>query len=190
VEADTVIHPDVTILGSSVVGEGCVLHQGAWLRDTTLGPGTVVEPYCLLDGATVEAAGRVGPFARLRPGASLGPGAKVGNFVEVKNARLGAGAKANHLAYLGDATIGDGANIGAGVVTCNYDGERKQGTEIGAGAFVGSDTMLVAPVRVGDGATTAAGSVITRDVPEGALAVGRARQRNVEGWQQRRKKKG
>jgi len=188
VGAETVIHPDVSIFGSSVVGEGCVLNQGTWLRDSTLGPGTVVEPYSVLDGATVEAGGRVGPFARLRPGASLGPGAKVGNFVEVKNARLGAGAKANHLAYLGDATVGDGANIGAGVVTCNYDGERKSPTAIGAGAFVGSDTMLVAPVSVGDGATTAAGSVITRDVPDGALGVGRARQRNVEGWQQRRKR--
>lgn len=186
VGAETVIHPDVSILGTSTVGEECVLHQGAWLRDTTLGTGAVVEPYSVLDGATVDSGGRVGPFARLRPGTKLGPGARVGNFVEVKNARLGAGAKANHLAYLGDATVGEGANIGAGVVTCNYDGERKQGTEIGAGAFVGSDTMLVAPVSVGDGATTAAGSVITRDVPDGALAVGRSRQRNVAGWKQRR----
>jgi bifunctional UDP-N-acetylglucosamine pyrophosphorylase / glucosamine-1-phosphate N-acetyltransferase len=187
---DTVIHPDVSILGSSAVGVGCVLHQGAWLRDSTLADGVTVEPYSVVDGAVVEAGCRVGPFARLRPGTHLGAGARVGNFVEVKASHLGAGAKANHLAYLGDATVGEKANIGAGVVTCNYDGERKHRTEIGAGAFIGSDTMLVAPVQVGSGATTAAGSVITKDVPDGALAVGRVRQRNVEGWQQRRKKKG
>ncbi|HXT50200.1 MAG TPA: bifunctional UDP-N-acetylglucosamine diphosphorylase/glucosamine-1-phosphate N-acetyltransferase GlmU, partial [Thermoanaerobaculia bacterium] len=189
VGADTVIHPDVSILGNSTVGAGCVLHQGAWLRDTTLADEVTVEPHSVLDGAVVATGCRVGPFARLRPGTHLGPGARVGNFVEVKASRLGAGAKANHLAYVGDATVGEKANIGAGVVTCNYDGERKHPTDIGAGAFVGSDTMLVAPVRVGSGATTAAGSVITKDVPDGALAVGRARQRNVEGWQQRRKGK-
>ncbi len=187
---DTVIHPDVSILGRCTVGAGCVLHQGAWLRDTSVADGVVVEPYSVLDGATVESDCRVGPFARLRPGTELGAGARVGNFVEVKASRLGAGAKANHLAYVGDATVGEKANIGAGVVTCNYDGVSKHKTEIGAGAFVGSDTMLVAPVSVGSGATTAAGSVITHDVPDGALGVGRARQRNVEGWQQRRKAKG
>jgi len=186
---DTMIHPDVSILGACAIGAGCVLHQGTWLRDTTLGDGVSVEPYSVLDGAVVEAGCKVGPFARLRPGTSLGPGARVGNFVEVKNSRLGAGAKANHLAYVGDATVGEKANIGAGVVTCNYDGEKKHPTTIGAGAFVGSDTMLVAPVSVGEGATTAAGSVITKDVPDGALAVGRTRQRNVEGWHQRRKGK-
>jgi bifunctional UDP-N-acetylglucosamine pyrophosphorylase/glucosamine-1-phosphate N-acetyltransferase len=186
---DTVIHPDVCILGRSSVGAGCVLHQGAWLRDSKLDDGAVVEPYSVLDGATVAAACRVGPFARLRPGTELGPGARVGNFVEVKASRLGAGAKANHLAYVGDATVGEKANIGAGVVTCNYDGVSKHQTEIGAGAFVGSDTMLVAPVSVGSGATTAAGSVITKDVPDGALAVGRARQRNLEGWKRRPRRK-
>ncbi len=183
---DTVIHPDVSILGDSAVGAGCVLNQGAWLRDSTLGDGTVVEPYSVLDGAAVGPGCRVGPFARLRPGTTLGTGVRVGNFVEVKNAQLGAGVKANHLAYLGDAAVGEGANVGAGVVTCNYDGEQKHATEIGAGAFVGSDTMLVAPVSVGSGATTAAGSVITKDVPAGALAVGRVRQRNLAGWQRRR----
>jgi len=186
---DTVIHPDVSILGNSVVGAGCTLHQGVWLRDTTLADDITIEPHSVLDGAVVEAGCRVGPFARLRPGTRLGAGARVGNFVEVKASRLGAGAKANHLAYIGDATVGEKANIGAGVVTCNYDGEKKHPTDIGAGAFVGSDTMLVAPVRVGSGATTAAGSVITKDVPDGALAIGRSRQRNLEGWQERRKKK-
>ena len=186
---DTVIHPDVSILGSSAVGAGCTLHQGAWLRDTTLADDVTVEPHSVLDGAVVEVGCRVGPFARLRPGTRLGAGARVGNFVEVKASRLGAGAKANHLAYIGDATVGDKANIGAGVVTCNYDGQKKHATEIGAGAFVGSDTMLVAPVHVGSGATTAAGSVITKDVPDGALGIGRVRQRNVEGWKERRVRK-
>jgi bifunctional UDP-N-acetylglucosamine pyrophosphorylase/glucosamine-1-phosphate N-acetyltransferase len=141
----------------------------------------------VLDGATVGDGSRVGPFARLRPGAELGPGCRVGNFVEIKNSRLGAGVKAGHLAYLGDATVADGANIGAGAVTCNYDGIAKHRTEIGAGAFIGSDTMLVAPVKVGDRAVTGAGSVITGDVPAGALAVERGRQRVVEGWSRRRR---
>ena len=186
---ETVLYPDVALLGRTVVGRGCTLHQGAWLRDAVLGDGVVVEPYSVLDGATVGAGCRVGPFARLRPGTVLEEGARVGNFVEVKNSRLGKGAKANHLAYLGDAEVGAGANIGAGVVTCNYDGAAKHRTWIGQGAFVGSDTMLVAPVRVGDDASTAAGSVVTQDVPDGALAVGRARQRNVAGWAARRRKK-
>jgi bifunctional UDP-N-acetylglucosamine pyrophosphorylase/glucosamine-1-phosphate N-acetyltransferase len=186
---DTVIHPDVTLLGTTAVGQGCTLHQGAWLRDTTVADDVVVEPYSVLDGARVGEGCRVGPFARLRPGTELGPRAKVGNFVEIKASRLGAGAKAGHLAYVGDAEVGDGANVGAGVVTCNYDGTRKHKTTIGAGAFVGSDTILVAPVTVGEGATTAAGSIITRNVPDGALGVGRVRQKNVPGWRQRRVRK-
>jgi bifunctional UDP-N-acetylglucosamine pyrophosphorylase/glucosamine-1-phosphate N-acetyltransferase len=186
---DTVIHPDVTLLGRTAIGTGCTLHQGAWLRDTTVADEAVIEPYSVLDGAEVGPGCRVGPFARLRPGARLAARARVGNFVEVKASRLGPGAKANHLAYLGDADVGEGANVGAGVITCNYDGESKHPTRIGAGAFVGSDTLLVAPVEVGDGAVTAAGTVVTRDVPAGALAVGRARQKNVEGWKQRRRGK-
>lgn len=184
---DTVLHPGVALLGATRVGEECVLAQGAWVRDSEIGDRAAVEPYSVLDGARLEPGSRVGPFARLRPGAVIGENARVGNFVEVKNAVLGPGAKAGHLAYLGDATVGAGANIGAGAVTCNYDGERKHETRIGKDAFVGSDTMLVAPVEVGDGATTAAGSVVTRDVPPGALAVGRGRQRNVPGWAERRR---
>ncbi len=148
----------------------------------------ILEPYTILDQAAVARDCTVGPFARLRPASVLLEGARVGNFVELKKTRLGAGAKASHLTYLGDAIVGDDANIGAGVVTCNYDGMRKNETTIGAGAFVGSDTMLVAPVTVGDGATTAAGSTITQNVPAGALAVGRARQRNIEGWADRKNK--
>ncbi len=179
---DTVIHPGVSLLGRTEVGSGCTLHQGAWLRDTRVGDGVGIEPYSVLDGAEVGDLCRVGPFARLRPASRLLKRARVGNFVEVKNSRLGEGSKVNHLSYVGDATVGEGANVGAGVVTCNYDGTRKHPTEIGRGAFIGSDTMLVAPVKVGDGASTAAGSVITKDVPDGALAVGRARQKNLEGW--------
>ena len=179
---DTVIHPDVSIQGATVIGEECILRQGAWISDSTLGNRVTVEPYSVLDQVQVGDDCRVGPFARLRPASRLLQGARVGNFVEVKGSELGAGSKANHLAYIGDATVGEGANVGAGVVTCNYDGTGKHPTEIGPGAFIGSDTMLVAPVKVGEGASTAAGSVITKDVPAGALAVGRVRQKNLEGW--------
>ncbi|HEV8582391.1 MAG TPA: bifunctional UDP-N-acetylglucosamine diphosphorylase/glucosamine-1-phosphate N-acetyltransferase GlmU [Thermoanaerobaculia bacterium] len=179
---DTVIHPGVSLLGRTSVGSGCTIHQGAWLRDTKIGDGITIEPYSVLDGAEVGDGCRVGPFARLRPASRLLQGARVGNFVEVKGSEIGEGAKVNHLAYVGDATVGEGANLGAGVVTCNYDGVHKHPTEIGPGAFVGSDTMLVAPVKVGAGASTAAGSIITKDVPEGALAVGRVRQKNLAGW--------
>jgi bifunctional UDP-N-acetylglucosamine pyrophosphorylase/glucosamine-1-phosphate N-acetyltransferase len=178
---DTVIHPDVSLLGQTEIGPGCVLHQGAWLHHSRIGEGVTILPYSVLDRAEVGDGCRVGPFARLRPASRLLRGARVGNFVEVKSSVLGEGAKVGHLAYIGDATVGDGANVGAGVVTCNYDGVRKNPTEIGAGAFVGSDTMLVAPVRVGAGAMTAAGSVITKNVPDGALAVGRVRQKNLAG---------
>jgi bifunctional UDP-N-acetylglucosamine pyrophosphorylase/glucosamine-1-phosphate N-acetyltransferase len=178
---DTVVHPGVSLLGRTVVGGGCTLHQGAWLRDSRLGDQVTVEPYSVLDGAEVGDLCRVGPFARLRPASRLLRGARVGNFVEIKNAELGPGARAGHLAYLGDVAVGEGANIGAGVVTCNFDGRQKHSSEVGRGAFIGSDTLLVAPVKVGDGATTAAGSVITKNVPAGALAVGRARQKNLAG---------
>jgi len=179
---DTVIHPGVSLLGHTAVGRECVIHQGSWLRDSTVGDGTNLEPYSVLDGAEVGEDCRVGPFARLRPASRLLRKARVGNFVEVKNSVLGEGAKANHLAYVGDATVGEGANIGAGAVTCNYDGVNKNPTEIGPGAFIGSDTMLVAPVKVGARATTGAGSIITKNVPDGALAIGRVRQKNLEGW--------
>jgi bifunctional UDP-N-acetylglucosamine pyrophosphorylase/glucosamine-1-phosphate N-acetyltransferase len=184
---DTVVHGGVHLLGATVFGRGVTVHAGAWLRDTVVEDGASIEPYSVLDGARIGPGCRVGPFARLRPKTVLEAGARVGNFVEVKASTLGAGAKANHLAYVGDAEVGARANLGAGVVTCNYDGREKHRTEIGPGAFVGSDTMLVAPVRVGAEATTAAGSVITRDVPDGALAVERSPQRNVPGWSSRRK---
>lgn len=162
---DTVLGRDVTI------GPNVVFGPGARVED-----GVEIGAFCHVEGATIGAGARVGPFARLRPGAQVGPGAHVGNFVEIKNAVLGAGAKANHLAYLGDADIGAGANIGAGAITCNYDGVAKHRTDIGEGAFIGSNSALVAPVRIGAGAYVGSGSVITADVEADALAIGRARQ--------------
>ncbi len=177
---DSVLHPGVTLLGASRVGRGCTVHSGAWMRDSVLADEVDVLPYSVLDGARVASGCSVGPFARLRPEAVLEEGARVGNFVEVKKSTLGPGVKASHLAYLGDASVGAGANIGAGVITCNYDGKTKNRTVIGEGAFVGSDTILIAPVEVGAGGYTGAGSVITRDVPAGTLAVGRSRQKNIK----------
>ena len=177
---DSVLHPGVTLLGASRVGRGCTVHCGAWLRDSVLADGVDVLPYSVLDGARVGSGCSVGPFARLRPEAVLDEGVRVGNFVEVKKSTLGPGVKASHLSYLGDSSIGAGANIGAGVITCNYDGKTKNRTVIGEGAFVGSDTILIAPVEVGAGSYTGAGSVITKDVPEETLAVGRARQKNIK----------
>lgn len=185
---DTVVHPEVSLLGDTSVGAGCTLAHGSWVRDSQLDDAVSIEPYSILDSARVASRCSVGPFARLRPASVLQPGSRVGNFVELKKTELGAGAKASHLTYLGDTTVGEGANIGAGVVTCNYDGVSKHRTAIGEGAFVGSDTMLVAPVTVGARATTGAGSVVTQDVPEDALAVSRARQRNIAGWTRKPRK--
>jgi bifunctional UDP-N-acetylglucosamine pyrophosphorylase/glucosamine-1-phosphate N-acetyltransferase len=165
-------------LGDNVrVGPYCVL------RDVSIGAGTEIASHSVLDGAVVGEACRIGPFARLRPGARLARGVHVGNYVEVKNSELGEGAKANHLTYLGDATVGADVNVGAGTITCNYDGVNKSRTEIGAGAFIGSGSMLVAPVRIGEQATIGAGTVVTADAPAGKLTLGRARQVTVEGWQ-------
>jgi len=163
--ADTKLAPDVTIGPNVVFGSGVTVERDAEIR-----------AFSHLEGCTVGAGALVGPFARLRPGAVLESHAHVGNFVEIKAARLGAGAKANHLTYIGDADVGAGSNIGAGTITCNYDGYFKHRTTIGERAFIGSDTALVAPVTVGDGAIVAAGSVITEDVPADALAIARGRQ--------------
>ena len=186
---DTVVHPATTLIGSTRIGSRCTLGQGTWIRDSTIADATVLEPYCVLDGAEVGAESRIGPFSRLRPGTVLVGRAKIGNFVETKNSRMGTGVKASHLTYIGDADVGANANIGAGTVTCNYDGQQKHQTEIGDGAFIGSDTMLVAPVKIGKGAMTAAGSVISKDVPDDALAVERSSQRNLLGWVGRFKKR-
>jgi bifunctional UDP-N-acetylglucosamine pyrophosphorylase/glucosamine-1-phosphate N-acetyltransferase len=165
------------VLGDRVqVGANCVL------RDATIGAGTELLPMCHVDGAVVGADARIGPFARLRPGADLGDDTHVGNFVEIKNTRLGDHSKANHLAYVGDAIVGQRVNIGAGTITCNYDGANKHVTVIEDDAFIGSDTQLVAPVTVGRGATLGAGTTLVRDAPAGQLTVSRARQASIPGW--------
>jgi bifunctional UDP-N-acetylglucosamine pyrophosphorylase/glucosamine-1-phosphate N-acetyltransferase len=175
---ETVFFSHDTRLGADVVvGPSVVFGPGVRVED-----GAEIRAFSHLERCRVAAGAVVGPFARLRPGAEIGPGAHVGNFVEVKNATLGAGAKANHLAYLGDASIGAGANVGAGAITCNYDGAAKHHTTIGAGAFIGSNSALVAPLTIGDGAYVASGSVVTRDVAPDALAIARARQVDKPGF--------
>jgi bifunctional UDP-N-acetylglucosamine pyrophosphorylase/glucosamine-1-phosphate N-acetyltransferase len=186
-EADAVVHPFVCLEGTTIVEEGSEVLPYTRVVDSVLAAGAVVGPHCELEGARVGPRARVGPFARLRPGTVLEEDVRVGNFVETKKAILRAGAKAPHLTYLGDAEIGARANIGAGVITCNYDGEKKHHTSVGEGAFIGSDSQLVAPVTVGKDAWVGAGSTITRDVPDGALAVTRAPQKNLEGWASRRR---
>ncbi len=185
-EPDAVVHPFVCLDGDTLLEQGCEVLPFTRITDSTVGPGAVVGPHCDVEGAQIGPRARVGPFARLRPGTVLEEDVRVGNFVETKQATLHAGAKASHLSYLGDAEIGAGANIGAGVITCNYDGERKHRTSIGEGAFIGSDSQLVAPVTVGSGAYVGAGSTITRDVPDGALAVTRVPQKNLPGWAAKR----
>jgi bifunctional UDP-N-acetylglucosamine pyrophosphorylase/glucosamine-1-phosphate N-acetyltransferase len=179
---DTVIEPGVRLRGTTRIGAGCVIGQGCILVDTAVGDGVTLRPYCHLEKAEVAARCVVGPFSRLRPESRIAEGVHVGNFVELKKTSMGKGSKANHLTYLGDATIGAGVNVGCGTVTCNYDGEKKHPTRIGDGVFVGSDSILVAPISIGKGAYVAAGSTLTESVPAGALALGRARQVNKNGW--------
>jgi bifunctional UDP-N-acetylglucosamine pyrophosphorylase/glucosamine-1-phosphate N-acetyltransferase len=189
VEPDVVIHPFVALEGHCVIREGCEVFSFTRVADSVLEPRAAVGPHCDIEGAKIGARSRVGPFARLRPGTVLEEDVRVGNFVETKKTVLKRGVKALHLSYLGDAEIGADTNIGAGTITCNYDGEKKHRTTIGQKAFIGSDSQLVAPVTVGDGAYVGAGSTITQDVPPGALAVTRVPQKNVEGWVARRLEK-
>jgi len=179
---DTVIEPSVQILGRSRIGPACHISSFSVIRNSEVGPGVLIRPGCILEEANIGPRAVLGPYSHLRPGSDIGEGAHVGNFVETKKIKLGKGSKANHLTYLGDAEIGAGVNIGAGTITCNYDGVQKHTTIIGDGAFIGSDSTLVAPLRVGKGAYVGAASCITSNVPEDALAVGRARQVVKEGW--------
>jgi len=184
--ADTIIHPCVFIEGETKIGSACEIHSGSRIVNSTIGDRATIRNHTVITDSSVGAGALVGPFAHLRPGANVGTEAHVGNFVELKKTTMGAGSKANHLAYLGDATIGANVNVGAGTITCNYDGAAKHQTTIEDGAFIGSDATLVAPVKIGRGAYVAAGSSITDDVPAGALAIARGRQENKEGWVERR----
>lgn len=184
---DTVLYPHVTLEGGTTVGEDTVIHSGTRITDCTIGSGVEILDHCVLRESQVEDGAHLGPFAHLRPGTVVGRQAKVGNFVEMKKAELGEGSKANHLSYLGDAVIGRGVNIGAGTITCNYDGVKKYRTVIEDGVFVGSDTQLVAPVTIGRGALIAAGTTVTQDVPPNALAIGRASQVNRPEWAVKRR---
>ena len=179
---DVSIDINVVLEGRVVLGDGVVVGPGSVLRDCEIAAGVRLNAYCVIEGATVGAGAIIGPFARLRPGAALGPEVHIGNFVEIKNSTMGEGSKANHLAYVGDASVGARANIGAGTIVANYDGANKHHTAIGADAHTGSNSVLVAPVSIGDGATVGAGSTITKDVPAGTLAVARGKQAHIEGW--------
>ena len=182
VGADSTLHPGVILEGSTRVGSGCDIGARARITNSDIGDRVAVLDGTIIEESSVDADATLGPYARLRPGSEIGPGAKLGNFVETKATRLGAGSKASHLSYLGNARIGENVNIGAGTITCNYDGAEKHETVIGDGAFIGSNTALVAPVRVGKNAYVGAGSTITEDVPDGSLGLGRSRQVNKDGW--------
>jgi bifunctional UDP-N-acetylglucosamine pyrophosphorylase / glucosamine-1-phosphate N-acetyltransferase len=189
VGSDTIIHPNVYLEGKTTIGSGCEIHSGVRVVNSVVGDRVVVNNYCVILESRVLDGAQVGPFAHVRPDSVIGQDVRIGNFVELKKTVLGRGSKANHLTYLGDATIGEKVNVGAGTITCNYDGIAKHATIIEDGAFIGSDSQLIAPVRVGHGAYVAAGSTITDDVPPGALAIARSRQVNKEGRAKARKKK-
>ena len=184
---DTVLYPCVFLEGRTKIGSACEIHAGSRIVNSTIGDRVCVRNHTVVTDSTVDSGAFLGPFAHVRPDSQIGEGVHIGNFVELKKTVMGKGAKANHLAYLGDARIGATTNVGAGTITCNYDGEKKHQTVIGKGVFVGSNSTLVAPITVADGSYIAAGSAITTDVPAGALAIGRSRQENKEGWVAKRK---
>jgi bifunctional UDP-N-acetylglucosamine pyrophosphorylase/glucosamine-1-phosphate N-acetyltransferase len=185
---DTVIEPYVQLLGKTKVGTGCRIRSYSVIRDCEIGDGVTIRPGCIMERSSIAKDAIIGPYSHMRPGSEIGEGAHVGNFVETKKIKLGKGSKANHLTYLGDSEIGAGVNIGAGTITCNYDGSNKYKTVIDDGAFIGSDSTLVAPVRIGKRAYVAAASCITNEVPDDALALGRARQVIKEGWTRAKRK--
>lgn len=181
----TVIYPCVVIEGDTVIGENCLIGQNTRIKDSQIGDGTDVQSSVIIE-STVGMKTHVGPFAYLRPGSSIGDECKVGDFVEVKNSSFGNGTKASHLAYIGDSDVGAGVNIGCGVVFVNYDGSAKHRSNVEDGAFIGCNSNLVSPVNVGEKAYIAAGSTVTKDVPAGALCVAREKQKNIEGWVEKR----
>ncbi|MDI6744176.1 MAG: bifunctional UDP-N-acetylglucosamine diphosphorylase/glucosamine-1-phosphate N-acetyltransferase GlmU [Thermodesulfovibrionales bacterium] len=179
---NTIVYPDVCLEGRTEIGRGCTIYPNVRIIDSIIKDGAVVKDSTVIEGSVVRAKAVVGPFAHIRPGCDIGSEAKIGNFVEIKKSVIGGRTKASHLSYLGDASIGKGVNIGAGTITCNYDGKKKSRTTIEDGAFIGSDTQLIAPVKVGKGAYIGAGSTITKCVPPMSLSVSRADQKNIEGW--------
>ena len=185
---DVFIDVNVIFEGEVTLGDGTVIESNNLLRNSHLGPGTVVHSNCHIEGATTASNCEIGPFARLRPGAELSSNVKVGNFVEIKKSRIANGSKVNHLTYIGDTDMGSNVNIGAGTITCNYDGANKHKTVIGDDVFVGSGVQLVAPVEVGSGATIGAGSTITKAVPKDSLTLERSKQKSIEGWERPVKK--
>jgi bifunctional UDP-N-acetylglucosamine pyrophosphorylase/glucosamine-1-phosphate N-acetyltransferase len=185
---DTVIYPNVHIEGKTVIGKGCAVYPNARIIDSAIGDGATIKDSTVIESSTIKATASIGPFAHLRPGSVIGASAKIGNFVEIKKSVIGKGAKASHLSYLGDAEIGKDVNIGAGTITCNYDGKEKHKTIIEDDVFIGSDTQLVAPVKVGKGAYVGAGSTITKNVPPMSLAISRTEQRHIEKWALRKRK--
>jgi len=189
IASNTVIEPQVTLNSPVIIGHNVTIGFGSHLTDANIGDNTVIKPYTVVESASIGSQAQVGPFARLRPGTTLSDATHVGNFCEIKNTSVGEGSKVNHLSYVGDATIGRDVNIGAGTITCNYDGANKNKTTIGNDVFIGSNTSLIAPVTLADGVTTGAGSVITMDVEAGMLAVSRSKQINVEGYKRPKKSK-
>lgn len=186
---DTIIYPGVVIRGDSRIGRNCVINHFCCLTDVTIADGTIIDSFTQMEETEIGSDCRIGPFSRLRPGNKIGNSAKVGNFVEMKKTSLGNGSKASHLTYLGDSEIGEKVNVGAGTITCNYDGWAKHKTVIGDGAFIGSNTEIVAPVEIGKGAVTGAGTTVVDDIPEDALAVSRTQQKNILGWAAKKRKK-
>jgi bifunctional UDP-N-acetylglucosamine pyrophosphorylase/glucosamine-1-phosphate N-acetyltransferase len=186
---NTVVYPNVCIEGTTRIGGNCMIYPNVRIMDSVVGDGAIIKDSTVIEESVIENGATVGPFARVRPGSRVGEGARIGNFVELKKVAIGAGTKASHLSYLGDAKIGKDVNIGAGTITCNYDGYRKNVTTIGDNVFIGSDSQLIAPVTIGNGAYVGAGATITRDVPPKALALSRVEQKNIEGWATRRELK-
>jgi bifunctional UDP-N-acetylglucosamine pyrophosphorylase / glucosamine-1-phosphate N-acetyltransferase len=185
--ADTILEPFVQVLGRTRIGSDCRIRSFSVISDSQVADNVLFRPGCIVDQSTIAAGAQLGPYTHVRPGSEIGEGAHVGNFVETKKTRMGRGAKANHLTYLGDSDIGAGVNVGAGTITCNYDGVNKHMTVIEEGAFIGSDSTLVAPVRIGKGAYVGAGSTITKNVPADALALGRSPQVTKDGWARQRR---
>jgi len=188
IDADTVIEPFVQIIGRTKIGSDCRIRSYSVITNCQIGDKVLIRPGCIMDDSTVREGAQLGPYSHLRPGSDIGEGAHVGNFVETKKTKLGNRSKANHLSYLGDAVIGEGVNIGAGTITCNYDGVSKHATIIEDGVFIGSDSTLVAPISIGEGAYVGAASCITEDVPAGALAIARGRQVNKANWAKEKRK--